>query len=77
MAQTERSTYRFTVKEHGDGTPWIMLEPLHGDLSCLVSGFLGLDLAPGTDIRKAQEIAEFLNRHITTVSYTWFEPSDR
>lgn len=76
MAQTERFRYVFTVKEFGDGTPWIALEPYDGNLSCLGDSLLGFDLKAGTDIRKAQEIASLLNRSITTVVHTRSEPSD-
>lgn len=72
MAKTERSKYRFTVKEFGDGTPWIMLEPDGQDLACLGDGFLGLDLKPGHTLDDAQEVASFLNKHITTMAYTQF-----
>jgi len=76
MAQTERFTCAFTVKEFADGTPWIAVEPLAGTLSCLGDGFLGLDLKPGTDYRKAEEIAAFLNQAVAGVSYTRFDSSD-
>lgn len=70
QGNTERADYRFVVKEFADGTPWIVLEPMRGDLSVLGNGFLGLDLVKGTDLKKAHEVADFLNEAIHSVSYT-------
>lgn len=71
-AKTETADFVFAVKEHGDGTPWIMLEARREGLSAIKNGFLGLRLLPGTDIVRAQEIAEFLNDNIESVSCTQF-----
>ncbi len=76
MAQTERTEYIFTVKEYGEGTPWIMLESRRETLACLGDGFLGLDLKKGTDLTEAQEIAAYLNKHVVGIAYTKFEPKD-
>ena len=73
MAETERGTYVFTVKEYGEGTPWIALEPLRNGLNVLGNGFLGFDLPGRTTYEQAQEIANFLNEKIVQISYTWFE----
>ncbi len=70
MSDTVREGYVFKVKESATGTPWIMLEPRRRELSVLGNGFLGLDLTQGTDIKKAQEVANFLNDAIQSVSYT-------
>lgn len=77
MAKTERQEYCFTVKELGDGTPWVALEPRSSELSCLGDGFLGLDLMPGHSLVQAKEVARFLNNHIASVSHTSFGPEDR
>jgi hypothetical protein len=70
-ARTSRGDYAFVVKEYGDGTPWIMLElRQEPGLSIILSGFLGFDLAPGTTLERAKEIAALLNREIPSVSYT-------
>lgn len=76
MAQTERRRYVFTVKEFGDGKPWIALEASADSLSCLENGLLGLDLRPGTDYTTAVEIASLLNGSIVGVAYTRFGPED-
>jgi len=66
----EQADYLFAVKEHADGTPWIMLEPRGKQLPVLAAGFLGFDLRPGTSYEQAREVAACLNEHIETVSFT-------
>lgn len=66
----ERAKFRFTVKEFGDGTPWIMFERYSEKLKVLENGFLGLDLPEGTTYEKAVKIAEFLNENIDRVLYS-------
>jgi len=70
MAKTERARYSFTVKECSDGTPWIMLEPVKEDITSLKNGFLGFDLPRGTDMNRAQKVAEYLNGNIASLSHT-------
>ena len=72
MSETERHPYSFEVREYGDGTPWIVLEPRGAKLAILGNGFLGFHLPKGTTAESAEEIAEFLRRYITEVSYTSF-----
>ena len=67
---TERSDYKVTVKELGDGTPFLMLEPYEGDLTILANGHLSLDLLPGTTYEQAQEIARYLNANIRSFAFT-------
>ena len=67
---TERAEYRFTVKELGNGTPFLMLEPMRANLSLLSKGFLSLDLAEGITYDEAHEIARYLNDRIRSVAYT-------
>ena len=62
QATTERAEYVFTVKEFGDGTPWITLEPRHQSLKSLGNSFLGLELNEGSTLQKAEEIARYLNQ---------------
>jgi hypothetical protein len=71
-AETERAEFVFTVKESGDGTPWIMCEPYDGGLKSLGDGFLGLRLREGADIKQAEEIARYLNDRIDAISFTKF-----
>jgi hypothetical protein len=71
MATTERANYAFIVKEHGDGTPWIVCELRRGTgLNILNHGLLGFELPPGTDLQKAHSIARFLNDNLGDLSHT-------
>ena len=67
---TGRDPCRFTVKEHGEGTPFIAMEPCGGDLTLLKVGVLCFDLREGATYEKAQEIAEYLNDNIKGLAYT-------
>lgn len=67
---TERQKYYFAVKERGDGTPWICLEPMRGNLPVLEKGFLGFDLPLGTTLKQAEKIANILQDTIINISYT-------
>jgi hypothetical protein len=67
---TERSRYTFTVKEFGDGTPWIAAEPLQENIAGLGKKLLGFDLNQGTTLEQAQEIARYMKDHIAWVNLT-------
>ncbi len=69
-ATTESADFLFAVKEHATGTPFIMLQPRHDNLSVVGDGFLSLELREGTSMRQAKEIAQHLNDNIEHVSYT-------
>lgn len=71
-AKTDYSDFTFTVKEFGDGTPWIMCEADQPGLPVLKDGHLGLRLREGTTIEQAQEIAEYLRDNIAGISHTRF-----
>ena len=70
---TEREEYQFTVKEYGDGTPWIALEPSYQALESLGGSHLGRELSEGSTLQKAEEIARYLNQNIVNVSHTTFD----
>jgi hypothetical protein len=57
--------YRFTVKEWGDGKPWIAAEPA-GDI---IAGMedLGFDLDHGTTLEQAHALANAMNSRISAV----------
>ena len=67
---TERARYIFNVKEFPDGQPWICMEPFDSVLTPLKSGFIGFDLADGTTLKQAEEIAAYLDSKLIRVSYT-------
>lgn len=71
-AKTDYSDFTFTLKEFGDGTPWIMCEENQPGLPALKDGYLGLRLREGTTFEQAKEIAEYLRDHIAGVSHTRF-----
>jgi hypothetical protein len=73
MPDAERQPYSFEVREHGDGTPWILLVPRNDPLKILGRGLLGFQLPKGTTSARAEEIAEYLRRIISGVSYTPME----
>lgn len=70
MSTTERAAYVFRVSEHADGTPWISLEPRNGGLSILKGGMVGFDLPEGTDMKQADEIADYLQQNLRELGYT-------
>lgn len=69
---TERAEVTFTVKESASGRPWIAIEPLSGDMRDL-KGSLGFDLAGGTSLEAAREVASFLRHHIKSLTLTGTE----
>jgi hypothetical protein len=66
---TERGSYKFTVKETADGTPWIAAEPAGGTLASF-PGSLGFELRPGTSYDFAKTLAGYLNTHIVGITHT-------
>jgi hypothetical protein len=56
--------YRFTVKEENDGTPFIALEPLDGNLHILENAILTLRFTHGTAMRTAETLVKELNANI-------------
>ena len=67
---TGRDACRFTVKEYGEGTPFIAMEPCGGDLALLRNGVLCFDLLEGATYEHAQRITEYLNDNIESLAYT-------
>ncbi len=68
MSETERKPYSFVVKSYGEGTPWIKLDYLDEDLSCLSKGYLGFDLKKESH-KRVSEIVDYLNEHIEFVTF--------
>ncbi len=68
---TERARFLFRVQESAAGAPfWIMPEAWDRELSGLGDGFLGFELPEATTFERANEIADFLNDNIESISYT-------
>lgn len=70
MSETETKQYSFTVKQYGDGIPFILCEPLSGNLEVLDGGILSFELPKGTDYETAETVAEFLDKNIFSISHT-------
>lgn len=72
QSKTERARYVFSVKEFGDGAPWIMLERSGTGLDVLGDGFVGLELTEGTSLQEAETLAATLRRSVSAVTFTSF-----
>lgn len=73
QAVTERATGLFTVKEHRDGTPFIMVELDAPGLKALQGGFLSLELRNGTSMEQAKALAGLLNAQVGEIGHTRFD----
>jgi len=78
MAKTETADYKFTVKEFepdaaGRPRTFLFCEPNTREFSFFGrSDFLSLQLKPGIDVARAQEIARFLQEHVECFAVTRF-----
>ena len=72
QAKTDHTRCTFTLKEHADGTPWVMVEPYAPGIPALENGFIGLTLRPGVSFEQAKEIVRKLSENFEGVSYTQF-----
>ena len=67
---TERAEFTFTVKESTDGTPSIAAEPTEGTMRGVGRSVVGFDLATGTTLDAAKEIAAYMRKHIRGINFT-------
>ena len=69
---TVRAKIAFTVKEYGNGTSYIALEPRSGDLAGegLPWGSFSLDLSADTTVEQAHQLARMCNTHIDALAFT-------
>ena len=69
---TTRARFRFIVKGHADGSPWIAFDPQEGQLrgEGLPTGIFGFELPEGTTGERAEEIASFLDENISKFTFT-------
>jgi hypothetical protein len=70
MGETQRQTYTFTVREYGDGTPYIACEPVGREWSLFGKGSLSFVLPMGMTLKSAQKTGAFLNKNIDSISFT-------
>ncbi|NWA43846.1 hypothetical protein HX871_07130 [Pseudomonas reactans] len=62
---SHKTRVKFTIKETGDGTPYLYMEALDS-IPNFPSDPPAFDLPPGTDMKKAKEIANYLNSNLAT-----------
>jgi hypothetical protein len=60
--------FTFVVKESAEGKPWLAAEPT-SDIA-EARGVFGFELAPGTTLDDAAEIAKFMRKHIQGITVT-------
>ena len=65
----ERGDFLFKVKEHVDGSPFIVLEPFRENLPVFKNGILSFELTKGTTAEQAQELAHILRDTVKYVRY--------
>ena len=70
MGQTKRQSYTFTVREYGDGTPYIACVPIGREWRVFGKGALSFVLPIGTTLKSAQKAGAFLNKNIDLISFT-------
>lgn len=71
-AKTDHSRCTFTLKEYGDGTPWIMVEFDEPGIPALDNGHIGLTFREGITFERAEEIAQELRNNFSGMSHTHF-----
>ena len=76
MGETKRQSYTFTVREYGDGTPYIACVPVGREWSVFGEGSLSFVLPLGTTLKSAQRAGAFLNKNIASISFTEALSSD-
>jgi hypothetical protein len=70
MGETKRQSYTFTVREYGDGTPYIACVPVGREWSVFGKGSLSFVLPMGTTLKIAKKAGAFLNKNIDLISFT-------
>jgi hypothetical protein len=67
---TEQSNCTFSVSEHSDAHPWIMIETDRPGLRGLGNGFIGLQMREDISFDDASKLAQLLRDNVTAISYT-------
>jgi hypothetical protein len=68
MVETERAEIFFKAQSYVSGAPWISAEWLSA--TKIFDGTLGFDLVDGTTGEQAKEIADYMSKHIKSLSLT-------
>jgi hypothetical protein len=72
-ATTDFSTCTFTVKEFGDGTPFIMCEFDKPGIKALENGYIGFRFRERVTYEQAQKVVDMLRDQFEGISHTHFE----
>jgi hypothetical protein len=67
---TEQSNCTFSVSEHRDMHPWIMIETDPPGLRVLGNGFIGLRMRDDISFDDTLKLAELLRDSVAAISYT-------
>ena len=75
MARTEREKIRCTVKEDGQGRPFLWFELLDGEpMPSFPRMHFGLGLNPGTTYAQARELADHFDQRVDNLFATISDP---
>lgn len=72
QAKTDHTRCTFTLKEYGDGTPWVMVEFYEPGIPALSNGHIGLTFREGVTFEQAREITHALRDNFQGMSHTHF-----
>ncbi len=70
QSTTEHTNCTFSVSEHSDAHPWIMIETDRPGLRVLGNGFIGLQMRDGISFDDALKLAELLRDNVGAITYT-------
>jgi hypothetical protein len=68
---TQQSQPHRRVAEHENSEPCIVLEPLDGDQEQTFGRAISFNLRPGTSLREATAIVDYLRENLVGVSETY------
>jgi hypothetical protein len=68
--ETKRQVYTFTVREYGDGTPYIACLPVGREWSVFGEGSLSFVLPKEATLKTAEKARAFLSKNIDSISFT-------
>lgn len=74
MPHTQHARYTVTAKAYGDGTPFLVFEPLDDPLPALGDKLLSIDLRAGTTPKHALALAEALSDQLVGLGITIHDP---
>jgi len=72
VEMTERAKYQAKIKQCASGDPFIVFEPVDGNIPPLEKAFVSLDLRPGTTADEARELESALDQYVEGLAITRF-----